>query len=475
MREKKLATFGIALIPVLFLAVSLVLTLVVYQLGEPHIALITSAMFAAGVAVWGLGYTWSELEEGVLQTIKMAMSAIIIIMVIGMLVSMWTAAGIIPTMIYYGLQILSPGFFLVAAFLICCVVSLATGSSWSTVATVGIALMGIGTTLGVSVPMIGGAIISGSYFGDKMSPLSDTTNLAPAMAEANLFDHIRHMVYTTAPSALIAVVIYWILGMQFASKELDTKAISDLLSVIDQMFYISPILLIVPVSVIAMIIFRIPAIPGLFAATVAGAVFAMVFQGAELGSLIDIANNGYILESGIETVDELISGGGMQSMMWTTSLTLCAMTYGGIMEKTGMLAVIAEKILQRAKSTGDLILATIISCYGVVLISGDQYLSIVIPGRMFKDAYKERNLHPKNLSRCLEDAGTLASPLIPWSSCGAFMMMTLGLSPWTYVPFCFLNYLNPIISIIFGYTGLTIEKLPVDQGLEKITEESQAV
>lgn len=475
MREKKIATFSIALIPVLFLAVSLVLTLVVYQLGEPHIALITSAMFAAGVAVWVLGYTWSELEEGVLQTIKMAMSAIIIIMVIGMLVAMWTAAGIIPTMIYYGLQILSPGFFLVAAFLICCVVSLATGSSWSTVATVGIALMGIGTALGVSVPMIGGAIISGSYFGDKMSPLSDTTNLAPAMAEADLFDHIRHMVYTTAPSALIAVVIYWILGMQFASKELDTKAISELLTVIDQMFFISPILLIIPMSVIAMIIFKIPAIPGLFAATVAGAVFAMVFQDAELGALIDIANNGYILESGIETVDELISGGGMQSMMWTTSLTLCAMTYGGIMEKTGMLNVIAEKILQRAKSTGDLILATIISCYGVVLISGDQYLSIVIPGRMFKDAYKERNLHPKNLSRCLEDAGTLASPLIPWSSCGAFMMMTLGLSPWTYVPFCFLNYLNPIISIILGYTGLTIEKLADDNGIEQITEESQAV
>ena len=475
MREKKVATLGIALISVLFLAVSLVLTLVVYQLGEPHIALITSAMFAAGVAVWKLGYTWSELEEGVLETIKMAMSAIIIIMVIGMLVAMWTAAGIIPTMVYYGLQILSPKFFLVAAFLLCCIVSLATGSSWSTVATVGIALMGIGTTLGVSVPMIGGAIISGSYFGDKMSPLSDTTNLAPAMAEANLFDHIRHMVYTTAPSALIAVVIYGILGMQFAGQEMDTKAISELLTVMDQMFYISPLLLIVPLSVIAMIIFRIPAIPGLFAATIAGAVLAMVFQGAELGSLIDMANNGYISETGIAALDDLLSGGGMQAMMWTTSLTLCAMMYGGIMEKTGMLSVIAEKILQRAKSTGDLILATIVSCYGVVMISGDQYLSIVIPGRMFKDAYKERKLHPKNLSRCLEDAGTLASPLIPWSSCGAFMMMTLGLSPWTYVPFCVLNYINPIISIIYGYTGLTIEKLPVDRGLEKITEESQAV
>ncbi len=463
MREKKNVTLGIALIPVFFLAVSLFMTLVVYKLGEPHIALITSAMVAASVAVWMLGYSWEEIEEGMIDTIKMAMSAIIIIMVIGMLVGIWIEAGIIPTMVYYGLQILSPGFFLLAAFLICSVVSMATGSSWSTVATVGIALMGIGITLGVSVPMIGGAIISGSYFGDKMSPLSDTTNLAPAMAGANLFDHIRHMVYTTAPSMVISAILYGLLGMQYAGKALDMVAVNELLTSMDELFYIGPILLIVPVSVIAMVIFRIPAIPGLFAATVMGALFAVGFQGSELGSMINIANNGYVSETGKVAVDDLLSGGGMQSMMWTTSLTLCAMIFGGVMEKTGMLSVIAEKILSRAKSTGDLIFATIISCYGVVLIAGDQYLSIVIPGRMYKDAYKARGLHPKNLSRCLEDAGTLASPLIPWSSCGAFMMMTLGLAPWTYVPYCFLNLINPIISIFYGYTGITIAKLPAEE------------
>lgn len=463
MREKKKVTLGIALIPVFFLAVSLFLTLVVYKLGEPHIALITSAMVAASVAVWGLGYTWEELEEGIIDTIKMAMSAIIIIMVIGMLVGIWIEAGIIPTMVYYGLQILSPGFFLLAAFLICSVVSMATGSSWSTVATVGIALMGIGITLGVSVPMIGGAIISGSYFGDKMSPLSDTTNLAPAMAGANLFDHIRHMIYTTGPSMVISAILYGILGIQYAGKALDMDAVNELLTSMDQLFYIGPILLIVPVSVIAMVIFRIPAIPGLFAATVVGAFFAIGFQGSDLGSLINIANNGYVSETGKAAVDDLLTGGGMQSMMWTTSLTLCAMIFGGVMERTGMLSIIAEKILSKARSTGDLIFATIVSCYGVVLIAGDQYLSIVIPGRMYKDAYTERGLHPKNLSRCLEDAGTLASPLIPWSSCGAFMMMTLGLAPWTYVPYCFLNLINPIISIFYGYTGITIAKLPEEE------------
>lgn len=469
MREKKKVTLGIALIPVFFLAVSLFLTLVVYKLGEPHIALVSSAMVASAVAVWMLGYTWEELEEGIVDTIKMAMSAIIIIMVIGMLVGIWIEAGIIPTMVYYGLQILSPGFFLLAAFLICSVVSMATGSSWSTVATVGIALMGIGITLGVSVPMIGGAIISGSYFGDKMSPLSDTTNLAPAMAGANLFDHIRHMIYTTGPSMVISAILYGFLGMQYAGKDLDMVAVNELLSSMDQLFYIGPVLLIVPVSVIAMIIFRIPAIPGLFAATVLGALFSIVFQGSELGSLINIANNGYVSETGKAAVDDLLSGGGMQSMMWTTSLTLCAMIFGGVMEKTGMLSIIAEKILSRAKTTGDLIFATIISCYGVVLIAGDQYLSIVIPGRMYKDAYIARGLHPKNLSRCLEDAGTLASPLIPWSSCGAFMMMTLGLAPWTYVPYCFLNLINPIISIFYGYTGLTIAKLPPEEELSTVS------
>lgn len=461
-KEKKEATLWIAMIPVLFLAVSLMLTLVVYKLGEPHIPLITSAMVAAGVAMYFLNYSWEEIEEGIVETIKMSMGAIIIILIIGILVGIWIKAGIIPTMVYYGLQVLSPQYFLVAAFIICAIVSIATGSSWSTVATVGIALMSIGTALGIAVPIIGGAIISGSYMGDKLSPLSDTTNLAPAMAGANIFDHIRHMLYTTIPSAIISIILFWIIGMRYAGGELDTAAINSLLNTMNDMFFISPILLLVPCMVIGMVIFRIPAIPGLFFASVVGLIFAVIFQGAGLKDLIDIANNGFTSITGDTAIDELLTGGGMQSMMWTTSLTLCAMIFGGVMEKTGMLNVIACRILERAKTDGQLIFATLISCYGIVFIAGDQYLSIVIPGRMYKDAYEQRRLHPKNLSRALEDAGTLASPLVPWSSCGAYMMITLGLAPWAYVPYCFLNYINPIISAIYGFTGFSIEKLPED-------------
>ncbi len=459
MREKRQVTLGTALIPVVFLAVSLILTLVVYKLGEPHIALVTSAMVAAAVAVYMIGYTWEEIEDGIVETIKMSMSAIIIILIIGMLVGIWIKAGIIPTMVYYGLQILSPKYFLVAAFLICSIISLATGSSWSTVATVGIALMSIGTTLGIAAPIIGGAIISGAYFGDKMSPLSDTTNLAPAMAGAKLFDHIKHMLFTTVPSAVISIILFGIIGMRYANGVIDKATINGILDTLSGIFNITPILLLVPCMVIAMVFFKIPAIPGLFISTAVGAVFALVFQGADLGNLIDIANNGYISETGNAAIDDLLTGGGMQSMMWTTSLTMSAMIYGGVMEKTGMLHVIASHILAKAKTNGQVILATIASCYGIVLIAGDQYLSIVIPGRMFKEAYEERNMHPKNLSRALEDAGTLASPLIPWSSCGAYMMITLGLAPWVYVPYCFLNYINPIISTIYGFTGFSIEKL----------------
>ncbi len=459
MREKKKVTLGTALIPVVFLAVSLILTLVVYKLGEPHIALVTSAMVAAAVAVYMIGYTWEEIEEGIVETIKMSMSAIIIILIIGMLVGIWIKAGIIPTMVYYGLQILSPKYFLIAAFLICSIISLATGSSWSTVATVGIALMSIGTTLGIAAPIIGGAIISGAYFGDKMSPLSDTTNLAPAMAGAKLFDHIKHMLYTTVPSAVISIILFGIIGMRYANGIIDKATINGILDTLSGIFNITPILLLVPCMVIAMVFFKIPAIPGLFISMTVGAVFALVFQGADLGNLIDIANNGYISETGNAAIDDLLTGGGMQSMMWTTSLTMSAMIYGGVMEKTGMLHVIASHILAKAKTNGQVILATMASCYGIVFIAGDQYLSIVIPGRMFKEAYEARNMHPKNLSRALEDAGTLASPLIPWSSCGAYMMITLGLAPWVYVPYCFLNYINPIISTIYGFTGFSIEKL----------------
>lgn len=470
-REKKQASVGLAVIPVLFIIVLLMFSvlpieekfgLVDFSM-EPHIPLFLAAMFAAVIAIWKLGYTWNELEEGIVETIKMAMPAILIMLVIGMLIGTWMISGIVPAMIYYGLTIMSPRFFLVAALIISSIVSIATGSSWGTAGTVGIALMGIGAGLGIPPEMTGGAVISGAYFGDKMSPLSDTTNLAPAMAGAKLFDHIRHMFYTTGPSYFISMILFTVIGLNFGGNHLDLTQVEALrLGLSEQFSSLSPILLMGPVIVIAMVIFKIPAIPGLFAGVLTGAVFALLFQGAALSDVMNAFHYGYASETGNALIDKLLSRGGMSSMLWTINLILCAMCFGGVMEKSGMLEALAKGILSVAKGVGGLVTATIFSCFALNLLAGEQYLAIVIPGRMYKRAYEDMGLAPRNLSRCLEDSGTITSPLIPWSTCGAMMIATLGLAPWTYVPYCFLNIINPIISIIYGWTGITMMKLKDD-------------
>jgi len=375
-----------------------------------------------------------------------------------MIIGTWILGGIVPTLIYYGLQILSPGLFLVAACLLCSVVSLATGSSWTTAGTVGIALMGVAAGLGVPAPMAAGAIISGAYFGDKMSPLSDTTNLAPAMAGANLFDHVRHMVYTTGTSLIIALIGFGILGFRFAGKELDVANINSILDLMRNNFNINPLLLIVPILVIIMVAKRVPAIPGLFIGTLLGGLAAMIFQGASFAGVMDAMQNGVSSETGNEILDTLLTRGGYQSMMWTISLILAALTFGGILEKTGMLESIGKVILRYAKSTGSLVTATVITS----IMAGDQYLSIVLPGKMYKDEFRKRGLAPRNLSRCLEDAGTLTSPLVPWNTCGATMSTYLGVPTIEYLPYAFLNLVNPIVSIVFGFTGITMMKLEDD-------------
>ncbi len=456
MKEVKKATIGYALIPLLFLIVSLVLTLTKWG-GSPHIPIFTSAIVASLVAMVGLNYAWKDIEEGIVDTIKMSMGAILILMIIGMVVGTWILSGIVPTMIYYGLKVLSPGIFLVATLLICSIVSLATGSSWTTAATVGIALMGVGMGLGIPSHIIAGAIISGAYFGDKMSPLSDTTNLAPAMAGADLFDHIRHMIYTTGPSYIVSGILFAIIGVKYAKGTIDTASIDVLLTGLQGAFTLSPILLLAPLLVIGIVVMKTPAIPGLFGGAILGGLFAAMFQGANMSSIIDALHNGFVSTTGIEAIDSLLSRGGMASMMGTVSLILCAMTFGGVMERTGMLQAIADQILKLAKSTGSLVLATILTSIAMNLIAGDQYLAIVIPGRMYKSAYDKRGLAPKNLSRVLEDSGTLTSAMIPWNTCGAYMITTLGIAPWTYIPYTFLNVLNPIVSIFYGYTGITME------------------
>lgn len=455
--EVKKVSPWIALIPVLFLIGTLSYTILVLE-ASPHIPLFTSAIVAALVGMFILKVDWATIEEGVVDTIKMSMGAILILMIIGMVIGTWILSGVVPVMIYYGLQILSPSIFLVATLLMCSIVSLATGSSWTTAGTVGIALMGVGMGLGIPKEIIGGAIISGAYFGDKMSPLSDTTNLAPAMAGAKLFDHIKHMIYTTGPSYIIALVAFFFLGLKHSGGQLELGLIEEINVGLQGLFNLNPLLLLVPVITIGIVIAKVPAIPGLFFGSVIGGVAAMIFQKASIGSVVNAMHYGYEATTGVAAVDELLTRGGLNNMMGTVALILCAMTFGGVMEKTGMLQALANSVLVLVRSTGSLVVATILTAIGVNVLAGDQYLSIVISGRMYRQAYDDRGLEPKNLSRALEDSGTLSSPLIPWNTCGAFMTTTLGLAWWTYIPYCILNYVNPLISIIYGFTGFSMTK-----------------
>jgi NhaC family Na+:H+ antiporter len=307
--------------------------------------------------------------------------------------------------------------------------------------------------------MVAGAIVSGAYFGDKMSPLSDTTNLAPAVAGTDVFSHIRHMVYTTAPGYVLSIVLYAIIGARFAGGVLDTQNIEIMIDAMKANFFIHPILLLPPCLVIVMVVKKIPPLPALLGGTVLGGIFGMLAQSRSLSDVFSSAFSGFASETGIAMVDDLLTRGGLMSMMETVALIICALSFGGIMERTGMLEVLAAALLKRVKRVGSLVTTTVFSCIAMNAIASDQYISIVIPGRMYKKAFDAHNLHPKNLSRCLEDSATLSSPLIPWNSCGAFMWATLGVSPFLYLPYAFLNLFNPVVSIFYGYTGITMEKV----------------
>jgi NhaC family Na+:H+ antiporter len=463
-KKKREATLWEALIPVVGTIAILMYTVLPFFgiEGEVHIPLVIGALIATLMAVYRLGYTWKDIEEGIISSIAGTMQAIIILAIIGMIIGTWIQGGIVPTLIYYGLQVLSPGIFLFASLILCSIVSLATGSSWTTAGTVGIALMGVGTGLGINPAMTAGAIISGAYFGDKMSPLSDTTNLAPAMAGANLFDHIKHMFYTTGTSYIIAAVGFIVLGFRYAGQALDKTVINELLNLMSQNYNINPLLLLIPIIVIVMVAMKVPAIPGLFIGTLLGGLAAIVFQGATVGGVFDAMQNGFASETGNAILDELLTGGGLQSMMWTISLIMCALTFGGILEKTGMLEAIGKVILKFAKSTGSLVTATVFTSIFTNVLAGDQYLSLVLPGKMYREEFHKRGLAPRNLSRCLEDAGTLTSPLVPWNTCGVTMSTFLGVPTLQYIPYCFLNLVNPVVSIIFGFTGITMMKLEND-------------
>lgn len=436
--------------------------------GDAHIALILSAIVGAAVAVLN-GWKWSYLEKGILASIDRSMQAMLILMVVGLMIGAWISGGVVPAMIYYGLMILKPSIFLVAGCLLCCIVALATGSSWTTAGTIGVALIGVGMGLGMSPAMTAGAIVSGAYFGDKMSPLSDTTNLAPAIAGSNLFEHIRHMVYSVTPSLIIALILYGILGAGHAGTDVDMSVVGVLMDGLKEEFWISPILLLPPVAVILMVVFKMPALPGLIGGTILGVVF-MGVQGVPSSSWGEVLNYGYESVSEIPEIYDLLTRGGMQDMMWTISLIMCAMTFGGVMDASEQLKTLAEAFMKIAKGVGSLVTITVVSCIFMNIVACDQYLAIILPGRMYKEAFEDRRLKAKNLSRCLEDAGTMTSSLVPWNTCGATMAKFLTVPTFSYLPFAFLNLLNPLVSIFYGFTGITMHKM-TEEEYEKILQQ----
>jgi NhaC family Na+:H+ antiporter len=463
-----------ALIPLIFLIVLLVLTIKIFGTdglsGSNQIVLILSAAVAGSIAVFRLGYTWDALQEGVVKSISSAMSSILILFLIGALAGTWLLSGIVPAMIYYGLQVLSPTLFLFAACFISAIVSTATGSSWTTVATVGVALLGIGKALGFEEGIIAGAIISGAYFGDKMSPLSDTTNLAPAMAGTDLFTHIRHMAKTTIPTMVITLVLFFVIGLNYQTdgNVEDVKTIS---SIIASNFTLTPWLFLVPGVVIFMIIKKVPALPALLVGALLGGVFALIFQPqiiarivGEEGSFTYLGFKGVMMamygKISIVTdnalVNELLVTKGMAGMLNTIWLIVCAMVFGGIMEESGMLKVLAEAVIRKVHRVGSLIATTAATCVFFNITTSDQYLAILVPGRMFADVYKKRGLKPENLSRTLEDSATVTSVLVPWNTCGATQASVLGVATLVYAPYCFFNIISPIMTILYGYLNIGI-------------------
>jgi NhaC family Na+:H+ antiporter len=399
------------------------------------------------------------------------MRAILILLAVGALIGTLIMSGTVPAMIYYGLNILSPSIFYFTACVICAIASLSIGSSWNVAGTLGVALMGIATGLGLSPSVTAGAIISGAYFGDKMSPLSDTTNLAPAIAGTDLFSHIRHMVWTTGPSLVIALIIFLIMGLN-SNAEGNADGLALIQSTLQNTFNITAISC-VPIVVIFILAYKkMPAFPTILIGALLAGLFSIILQPKVVSTFVnepELSNSltmlsgvwtalhsGFVLESGVPMVDDLLTRGGMASMLNTIWLVVCALTFGAVLETAQLLNKIVEKVLTFANSTGSLIITTIATCIGINIIAADQYISIVLPGRMYRAEFKRRKLAARNLSRALEDSGTITSPLIPWNTCGAYMSASLGIATFSYLPFCFFNLANPIIAIIYALLRIKI-------------------
>jgi len=458
------------MLPVGFLVALLTMNVIFFEdtlAGSNQVALLLAATIA-GIIVRRNGQGWDLTLDNVVSTIGSAMPSMLILLLIGSLAGTWLLSGVVPALIYYGLDIINPRFFLVTAMVVSAIVSLATGSSWSTIATIGVALLGIGKAIGINEAIVAGSIISGAYFGDKISPLSDTTNLAPAMAGTDLFTHIRYMLYTTTPSFILSILIFLLIGLNynFSAAVVD---VANVKAAIEGAFNTSPWLFLVPVILFVVIIKKVPPIPSLMIGTLLGGLFAVIFQPhiiSEIaGNVPNYAEASYIsfmqamfgniaVVTPDADVNELLHTTGMGGMLDTIWLILSAMVFGGIMESGGLLARITKPIINWANSTGSLVASTVVSCI---------FFNATAPGRMYRNSFRERGLKPEVLSRTLEDSGTMTSVLIPWNTCGATQSRVLGVSTFDYLPYAFFNLISPLMSILFAYFNLKIRRFSVEE------------
>ncbi len=464
-----------ALLPIALLIIMLATSVVLFgdssSYGPNQIALLIAAAVAVLVGLYN-GLSWSYLQEGIVQGISVALGAILIILTVGALVGTWLLAGIVPTMIYFGLELLSPSWFYAASCLMCAVVAVSIGSSWTTAATIGVALMGIASGLELSLPIAAGAVVSGAYFGDKMSPLSDTTNLAPAVSGSELFAHMRYMLWVSVPALGLALIAYTALGLS-GDVSSTGQTLVQMQRDLDELFNISPLMLIPLGFLFVLAALGQPALPSIFVGALLGAVWALIFQPERVAAMATdgdgllsgvqavwlALSDGTTVSSGNETLDELLSGGGMSSMLNTVWLVICAMTFGGVMEQTGLLRRVLTTLLGFIKTTASLITTTILTAFSTNILTADQYIALVLPGRMFKAEYAARGLDPRVLSRSLENGGTITSVLIPWNTCAVFMFGVLGVSPIQYAPYAFFALLVPLIGIGYAFFDFKILRL----------------
>ncbi|MFZ7102526.1 MAG: Na+/H+ antiporter NhaC [Peptococcaceae bacterium] len=458
MKERKKLSLFLACLPILVVIFMGLMSVMKWKAGM-HTPLIGSIITAALIGKY-LGISWDEMEKGLVEGVARALPALFIMLIVGTIIGSWIAGGIIPTLIYYGLKLISPKVLVPASAFVTAIVSLSTGTSFTSLATVGLALMATGVSMGFPAPLVAGAVISGAYFGDKLSPLSDTTNLAPAMAGCTLFEHVGHMLWDTIPAFLCSLILYYFIGLKYATSSLaQPEQIQAIFTGLENSFIISPWLLLIPIITIVLAVKKVPAIPALACVSVLGAICAMLFQGVGFGGILNAITFGFTSNTEIKMVDSLLSRGGIVAMGGTIILLTLATALGGILEKIGSLEVLLTSIMKRVKSNGQLMLATLFSGLAIAFATGAQLLAVIVPARMFVPAFKERNLHTKNLSRAAEAVGTVGINLVPWSVPALFAQNILGVEPSQFIPYIFFAYFVIIANAIYGYTGISIAKI----------------